>query len=461
MGQRVAELAALVDRAGRLRRHVARDAAGEGELAEEPPEPLRVAPDLGIDLRVGALEVGVRHQGRAAVPGAGDVERLEVAPHDRAVHVRVDEAQAGRGAPVAEEPRLDVLDAQGLAQEGVVEQVDLPHRQVVRRAPPGVDAGELLVGERRGGGRGHAPPPRRRVSALGGRRARWPAPRAPAPRACAPRRRAPRRRRRPGRRRCGPDRRRGRGTRAGARPPPAPVAEPSPTPPVKTTASRPPSAAVMAAIPAASRWSCTASASRAARVARHRPPLGLAHVRRSRESRQTALLAEHPPHLLWVHPAVEYQVQGHVRVDGARARRHHQPLEGAEAHRGVHRPASRNGRRRCAPAEMADHEPQVGDRGGRSSARPAPPPTPPRARGSRCGARHGTCATPRVPGRPPPRPAVAAWNAVSKTATCGTPGNRSRAVPIHRRAGDVVQWRHRALALEGRGDPVVDHHRGR
>ena len=33
--ERVAELAALVDRAGRLGRGVARDAAGEGELPEE------------------------------------------------------------------------------------------------------------------------------------------------------------------------------------------------------------------------------------------------------------------------------------------------------------------------------------------------------------------------------------------------------------------------------------------
>src|SRR5665213_2703637 len=57
--QRVAELAALVDRPGRLRRDVAGAAAGEGELAEQPAQPLLVVADVGVDLRVGALEVDV------------------------------------------------------------------------------------------------------------------------------------------------------------------------------------------------------------------------------------------------------------------------------------------------------------------------------------------------------------------------------------------------------------------
>ena len=71
---------------------------------------------------------------------AGDVDRVEVARADRAVQVRVEEVQPGRRAPVAEQPRLDVLEAQRLAQQRVVEQVDLPDRQVVRGAPVGVEA---------------------------------------------------------------------------------------------------------------------------------------------------------------------------------------------------------------------------------------------------------------------------------------------------------------------------------
>jgi hypothetical protein len=45
---------------------------------------------------------------------------------------------------MAEQPRLDVLDRQRLAQERVVEEVDLADRQVVGRAPVGVDERELV-----------------------------------------------------------------------------------------------------------------------------------------------------------------------------------------------------------------------------------------------------------------------------------------------------------------------------
>ena len=74
--ERVAELAALVDRARRLGRDVARDPAGERELAEELPQPGLVAADVRIELAVGALEIGVRHERRPTVAGAGDVDRV-------------------------------------------------------------------------------------------------------------------------------------------------------------------------------------------------------------------------------------------------------------------------------------------------------------------------------------------------------------------------------------------------
>ena len=64
---------------------------------------------------------------------------------DHAVQVGVDEVQPGRRAPVPEQARLDVLRQQRLAQQRVVEQVDLADRQVVGGAPVGVDQGELVA----------------------------------------------------------------------------------------------------------------------------------------------------------------------------------------------------------------------------------------------------------------------------------------------------------------------------
>ena len=62
-------------------------------------------------------------------PGPGDVDRVEVARPDRAVQVRVDEVEPGRRAEVAEQARLHVLRLQRLAQQRVVEQVDLARRR--------------------------------------------------------------------------------------------------------------------------------------------------------------------------------------------------------------------------------------------------------------------------------------------------------------------------------------------
>ena len=50
VGDRVAELAALVDRAGNFGRHVARDAAREGELAEEGAHAVFVTRDVRVEL---------------------------------------------------------------------------------------------------------------------------------------------------------------------------------------------------------------------------------------------------------------------------------------------------------------------------------------------------------------------------------------------------------------------------
>ena len=148
--ERVAELASLVDRARRLGRDVARDAARERELAEEPAQALFVLADVRIDLAVRALEVRARDEPGPAVPGPCDEDRAEVARADLAVQVRVEEVEPGRRPEMAEQARLDVLRPERLAEQRVVEQVDLSDGEVVRRPPPGVDQPELVLAERLG-----------------------------------------------------------------------------------------------------------------------------------------------------------------------------------------------------------------------------------------------------------------------------------------------------------------------
>ena len=157
MRQRIAELAPLVDRPGRLRRHVARDASGKGELGEKPLQARLVLRDVRIDLAVGAFQIGVGDQRRPAVAGTGDKDHVEVARPDQPVQVRVDEVQARRRAPMPEQPRLDVVTGERLPQKRVVVQIDLADRQEVRCPPVGIQ--QLLLLDRQGSAQRLSPSP--------------------------------------------------------------------------------------------------------------------------------------------------------------------------------------------------------------------------------------------------------------------------------------------------------------
>ena len=144
MAERIAELPAFMDRARRGRRDMAGDAARKGELLEQPLHPGLVLADVRVDLAVAALEIGVADQRRPAVAGAGNIEHVEVVFLDDPVQMHIDEVLAGRRAPVADHQGLDMGERQRLAQQWVVVQVDLSDRQIVGRAPVGVDPAQLV-----------------------------------------------------------------------------------------------------------------------------------------------------------------------------------------------------------------------------------------------------------------------------------------------------------------------------
>ncbi|MGY4458208.1 hypothetical protein ACVWYI_002168 [Bradyrhizobium sp. LB13.1] len=149
MHQRVTELAAFMDRARRFRRRVAGNAAGEGELSEQLAQSVRIACDIGIDLAVAAFEIGVGDHAGAAVAGTADIDHAQVQRADDAVEMGINEVQTRRRAPMAEQTRLDVLGPQGLAQQRVVEQVDLPDGEIVRSAPVAIKEAEVAARRRR------------------------------------------------------------------------------------------------------------------------------------------------------------------------------------------------------------------------------------------------------------------------------------------------------------------------
>ena len=135
VAQRVAQFPAFVDRSRSRRRHMAGNTAGKRELGEQLLHPGLVLTHVGIDLAVGALEVGVGDQGRTAVAGAGDVEHVQVVLRDDPVEVHVDEVLPRRGAPMPDHQRFHIRERQWPLQQRIVVQIDLADRQVVRRPP--------------------------------------------------------------------------------------------------------------------------------------------------------------------------------------------------------------------------------------------------------------------------------------------------------------------------------------
>ena len=120
---------------------------GNENWSKELPESGLILADIGIDLAVGALEVSIGYDGRASVPGAGDVNHVEVVFLDDPVQVHVNEVLPGGRAPVSEQHGLHIRERQRPFQQRIVVEINLAHRQIVGRAPVGVHFAEQFRGE--------------------------------------------------------------------------------------------------------------------------------------------------------------------------------------------------------------------------------------------------------------------------------------------------------------------------
>src|ERR1043166_5208384 len=105
---------------------------------------VNVLPDRWIDLAVGSFEIGVGHHAGTAVAGTADIDDVEVTSLDDAVEVGIDEIEPGRRAPVSQQARLDMLGSQRLPQQWIVEQINLPNREIGCGSPIGGEKRQLL-----------------------------------------------------------------------------------------------------------------------------------------------------------------------------------------------------------------------------------------------------------------------------------------------------------------------------
>ena len=161
-------------------------------------------------------------------------------------------------------------------------------------------------------------------------------------------------------------------------------------------------------------------------------------------------------------PLLAREPEHEPRVDRPGPRRHHEALERREAHRRVDRAAAAHRRQRGAGAEVAGHDAERGRRLAPHSSRrpprrvrvrqpvePVAPDRPARAP-RRAGSRRST------------RPAGSvAWNAVSKQATAGTPGQRRATASIAGQRPRLVERGERRQRARCRRRAGVEHDRRR
>jgi len=88
---------------------VTRDTTGIGKSLEQLFHRLFILRNIGIDLGVGTLEVGIGHQAGSTMSRPCDVDHVEVMLLDHSIQVSIDEVQAWGGAPVTQQSRLDML----------------------------------------------------------------------------------------------------------------------------------------------------------------------------------------------------------------------------------------------------------------------------------------------------------------------------------------------------------------
>src|SRR5438094_10305023 len=112
-----------------------------------PLHAVRVLRDVGIDFAVSAFEVGIRHQPRPAVTRSGNVDDIEIVFIDDAVQMDIDKVQPWCRAPMAEQTRLDVRQLEWLLQQWIVVEINLADREVVCRAPIGVQLAQQIRAE--------------------------------------------------------------------------------------------------------------------------------------------------------------------------------------------------------------------------------------------------------------------------------------------------------------------------
>src|SRR5262249_1765906 len=112
VSERITQLPAFMDRTRSFRGDMNWNAIGPRELPEKTSQSLSAALDIRIRLRVGTLEVAMRHKPGAAMPRAYDINHVQIVLFDQSIKVNIDKVQSGCRAPMPQQPRFYVFAGQ-------------------------------------------------------------------------------------------------------------------------------------------------------------------------------------------------------------------------------------------------------------------------------------------------------------------------------------------------------------
>ena len=144
----VTQLAALIDGTRGLRSNMACDAAWEGELLEQALHALQVLAYVRVNFAVGAFQIGVCNKEVAAMSRTGQQNHVQIIPLDYTVQVYIYKVLARYSTPVSYNLLLNLLHCQRLAQQRVVQQVQLAGSQIVGCTPIRIHLAQQFVCQR-------------------------------------------------------------------------------------------------------------------------------------------------------------------------------------------------------------------------------------------------------------------------------------------------------------------------
>ena len=133
--QRIAKFASLMHGVRRVRSAMARNTAGRRKRTKEKPHTVDVLGNFRMHFGISSFEVCAGVQGRPSVAGARNVNDICIRFPDQPVQMNVDEILPGRCAPMPQQARLDVFFCERLAQQRIIEEIDLADAEIIRGAP--------------------------------------------------------------------------------------------------------------------------------------------------------------------------------------------------------------------------------------------------------------------------------------------------------------------------------------